>query len=449
MPLRIPLGVVGSSRLEPSEYWFSSISKESYQATQDLAVDSQGFIYHLGYDSDTVGNMVIIKYDSLGSVIWLKEFQTSGREAYGTSLNIDSGDNLLVIGSAYDTNTSNLDFIMLKLTSDGNIVWQKALYDGTNSYNSFHAELGDVDNSNNFYGLTQTSLNPSVNVYVSDRKIVKLNSSGSLQTQKHFRHDGGRELSLSGISVNQSNQEVYSYGNSNEDNFTTGRPVVFKTNSSLSSISWSKELTPSSGYGAVTGLDLDTSGNAYAVWYQNEPSLVSYLTKFNSSGSIQWQRQTDASIGGVFWLHSFVAPDGFIYLYGRDQNVSRRLVIFKYNSSGVLQWQRYIDGAGYVNALRIGMDPSNQLVLSYDRTPDEAYEFGTIRIPADGSLVGTHGGYTYEAGSYTETSFSGSWGNSSVNIYNPGTYSTNLSVSNSNYSEITAAPYSQTRTDIR
>lgn len=449
MPLRIPLGVVGSSRLEPSEYWFSSINKAVFEATQDIATDSQGHIYHLGFDSDTVANMVLTKYDTFGNVIWLKEFQTSGRDAYGTSLNVDSNDNLLMIGSGYDTNTTNLDFIMLKMNSAGSIIWQKALFDNENSYNSFHAELGDVDNSNNFYGLTQTSLNPSVNVFISDRKILKFNSSGSLQAQKHFRHTGGRELSLRGMSVNQSTQEVFAYGDSNEDNFTTGRPTVMKTNSSLTSISWSKEFVPSSGYGQVAGLDVDSSGNSYAVWYQNEPSLVAYLTKFDSNGNVQWQRQTDVSTGGAFWLHSFAAPDGFIYLYGRDQNVSNRLIVFKYNSSGVLQWQRYIDGAGYTYVLRIEMDSSNNLILSYDKTPDTTNNLGTIRIPADGSLTGSHGDYTYEASTYTETSFSGSWGNSSVSLLDPSQYSTSLSVANANYSEVTAEQYTQTRTDIR
>jgi hypothetical protein len=444
----MPLGVVGSSKRSPSEYWVSSIDKETFEGSEDIASDSLGNIFHLGFDSDTLGNMILIKYDSFGEVVWLKEYNCSGSEGYGISLKIDSSNNLYIVGTAFSTNASRLDHTMFKLDNNGNIIWQKALYDGTNSYNAFHLDVGDIDNSGNFYGMSVTTLNPGPNINISDRKIIKLNSSGSLQTQRHVYYSSTRELSLTSMIANRSTSEIYASGDHNADGFTTSVPIILKTDSSLSSVSWSRELQLSAGYGSVTSTSIDSSGNTYSTFYFTSPSTTSGLVKFNSSGTVQWQRQT-SSASGAFWMEVYAAPDGFIYVYGRDQAVSNRLVIFKYNSNGVLQWQRYIDNAGYVYVLKIGMDPNGKLLLTADRDNSGNYNLLTIRLPADGSLTGTHGSYVYGTGSYTETSYSGTWNSSSVSLQNPSTYSTTLSISNANYVSVTPEAYTQKRTDIR
>jgi hypothetical protein len=447
-PLLIPLSVVGSGKLSPSEYWISSVDKESFEASQDIAADSLGNIFYLGFTSGSVGSMVLIKYDSFGLIIWLKEYRCNGLEGYGISLKVDSSNNLYIVGTGKTVSTSRLDFAMLKLDNDGNILWQKTLYDGTNSYSPFHSDIGDVDAAGSFYGMTITSLNPAVNVNITDCKIVKLNNSGTLQTQRHFYYSSAREVAFRSMRVNRSTGEVYASGDHNEDNFLTSVPAIVKTNSALSSISWSREHPLSAGSGSITSTSIDSSGNSYSVMFFTDPALTSVLVKFNSSGTVQWQRQTNTSIG-VFWLYVYAAPDGFIYLYGRDQMVAGRMVIFKYNSSGVLQWQRYLDNAGYVYVTRLSMDSSGALVLTIDRDNTGAYNMMTVRIPADGSLIGTHGAYVYGAGSYTESSYSGSWIASNISLQNPATYSTTLSITDANYSEAPVAPYTQTRTDIR
>ncbi len=442
------MGLLGASSEQAiSEYWFSEVDKGSFESNQDVAADSQGNIYFLGTDNDSVNNMVLIKYDNFGNIAWLKEFQTSGRSAYGHSIAVDSNDDLLILGSALDTNPDDLDAIMMKINSSGTIVWQKALTDNVNNYNQFHSNATSVDSSDNFYSLVDTTFTPEPNVSIPDVKIVKLNSSGSLQVQKHIAESNDRAVRGRAISVNSSTGEAYFFGSTATGSFTTARPVILKTNSALSSASWSKEFILPSGYGAEVGGDVDSSGNAYMAWYETDSGTTLYLTKFDSSGNVQWERQSPGS--EVFWETVFVAPDGFIYLVGADQNVSDKVVIFKYNSSGVLQWQRSITNTGQAFVYRLSMDSSGELILSFDRGPDNENKFGTARLPADGSLTGTHGGYVYAVGSYTESSSSETWTNANMVLQDTSVESTTLFITNSSIAEITADSFTQTRTDIR
>lgn len=450
-PLLLPLGVVGSGKRAPSPYWISTISTTVFEANQDIAIDSNNNIFVIGLDSDTLPEAILIKYDSMGNVLFIKKFKTStNRETYFCSLEIDSADNLCIVGSGYDTNSSRLDYTVTKIDNSGNIVWQKALYDGTNSYNSFHDKLVDVDNSNNVYGMTQTTFNPSVNVYISDMKLVKLNSSGTLLTQRHFRDADGRESRFVGLKVNKTNGEIYVCGGTNEDSFTTNIATIFKTDNAASSVSWSKQLPPSDpeAYSDITEISVDDSGNVYSVGYDNSTQIC-FLTKFNSSGTVQWQVQTPYS--GAFWLNVEVdKTSGNIYVGGRDQSTSN-VILFKFNSSGTLLWQRMLSQTsyGYTRPLYVS-DDSQFVVVGTDKNlaVNSEYNLVAIKVPADGSLTGSHKGSVYSVSSYPVTTFSGSWSDANMQTAATSSYSTTLSMTNATAVGTDITQYDLYRTDM-
>jgi hypothetical protein len=454
-PLLIPMASIGSSRPAPSEYWISTLSTTVFEGSQDVAIDSNNNIFHLGFDSDTLAEAILTKYDFMGNVIFMKKFKTStNREAYISSVELDSSDNLCVVGCAFDTNSSKLDYTVIKFDNNGDILWQKVLYDGTNGYNSFHDKLVDVDSSGNIYGMTQTSLNPSTNVYISDRKMVKLNSSGSLLTQRHFADSRGRGTSLTGLKVRKSTGEVHVCGNTNAGSFSTGIATVFKTNNVASNAIWSKELpsTISGDYSSIVEMDIDESGNVYILGFESGQSEC-FLVKFNSSGVVQWQRKTPYA-SGAFWLGVEVhSATNSVYVTGRDQSgaYTNGLTLFRFDSSGNLQWQRVIDNLGYFYTRPISIsNDGSTIILAADKNTayvDEA-NLVTIRLPSDGSLIGNHNGNNYVQSSYTISTYSGAWTGASMYTQATSAASTTLSIANATYIPASTT-YEQNRVDIR
>ena len=84
-------------------------------------------------------------------------------------------------------------------------------------------------------------------------------------------------------------------------------------------------------------------------------------------------------------------------------------IIAKYNSSGTLQWQRYFGGGGndddYFES--IALDSSENILLcGKTETSSVPTDILIVKLPNDGSLTGTHGPYTYAASSLTDASSS-------------------------------------------
>ncbi len=92
---------------------------------------------------------------------------------------------------------------------------------------------------------------------------------------------------------------------------------------------------------------------------------VALLAKFNSSGALQWQK---ILLGDNFSGITSVAvgPDGFVYvcgafrLAGKDVN---NCLIAKFNSSGTLQWQKTLYKYDYDYSYGIAVGPDDSVYI--------------------------------------------------------------------------------------
>ena len=134
---------------------------------------------------------------------------------------------------------------------------------------------------------------------------------------------------------------------------TSGNIVVMKLKNS-GQVIWQKNLQGLKAYTSSVGQTLDSSGNVYVVGrttsgYSGPGGGEKHIVtmKFNSSGTLQWQRSIEFntlcypggvavdSSGGVYVCGDF-ATGGYPYY---DEGF-----VAKYNSSGTLQWQKEIVG---------------------------------------------------------------------------------------------------------
>ena len=129
--------------------------------------------------------------------------------------------------------------------------------------------------------------------------------------------------------------------------------MLFSSGINIKGGSWVATLGGSSDdYGYSIAVAPDNS--VYVCGYANSTGPIGndlLIAKFNSSGSLQWQKTLSDSMHdhGNFIT---VASDGSVYVCGETDSYSEDpyepyydLLITKFNSSGSLQWQKILGGS--------------------------------------------------------------------------------------------------------
>jgi uncharacterized delta-60 repeat protein len=109
---------------------------------------------------------------------------------------------------------------------------------------------------------------------------------------------------------------------------------------SAGTIQWQRSL--SNNYTSASGLTVDDSGNVYIVGSANDTgTLFVVVAKYNSEGTIQWQRSLSGTFSAV-GQGIYIDNSGNVYITGYTNLVTNNndLLIAKYNSAGTIQWQR-------------------------------------------------------------------------------------------------------------
>ncbi|MFA5794913.1 MAG: fibronectin type III domain-containing protein [Candidatus Brocadiia bacterium] len=143
-------------------------------------------------------------------------------------------------------------------------------------------------------------------------------------------------------------------------------------------------------YGSTT----DANGNVYLTGVTDSFGAGGqdvFLTKYNSSGVIQWQRSWGGVVTDTAYALVVDAPSGNIYVAGQTNNFgsgNSDAVLLKYNSNGVLQWQKTWGGASNDTAYAIGVDASGYIYMagntaSYGAGNGDAF---LVKFDSTGSL---------------------------------------------------------------
>lgn len=96
-----------------------------------VVMDDSLNVYSSGYGILPIGNEIVtIKYDQFGNEKWITRYPTyEGDYLRPTYSAVDKENNLVVVGYSYISN--NYDFVTLKYTPEGNLLWSR-IYNGGN-----------------------------------------------------------------------------------------------------------------------------------------------------------------------------------------------------------------------------------------------------------------------------------------------------------------------------
>ena len=260
-------------------------------------------------DGDVTGNhgssdFWIVKLTSTGELDWQKSFGSSSAD-YANSIQQTTDGGYIIAGSSASNdgdvsgNHGSSDYWIVKLTSTGQLDWQKSLGGSSNDW-----AYSIQQTSEGGYIIAGTSISDDGDITLNngwfDCWIVKLTSSGQLDWQKSFGGTGGDYA----YSVQQTTDEGYiiagsSYSNDGDVSGNHGDLdywVVKLTSSG--DLDWQKSLGGSSfdealsmqqttdeGY-IIAGTSVSDDGDVTG----NHGNRDYWIVKLTSSGDIDWQK---------------------------------------------------------------------------------------------------------------------------------------------------------------
>ena len=373
-------------------YWIATLGGSTGDIGRSIAIDGSGNVYVAGYTtSQGAGNsdILITKYNTSGVIQWQRTLGGTLND-YGYGIVVDSSGNAYVAGATLSQGAGSSDILITKYDTSGAIQWQRIL-GGTRDDAGYAIAL---DSSANVYVAGYTGAGAAND----DLLVTKYNSSGTIQWQRTLGgsvNDYGYGIAL------DSSANVYVAGYTRSQGAGSADMLITKYNTS-GTIQWQRIL---GGTGAEVGycVAVDSSGNVYAAGSTTPVSTSAIMiTKYNTSGTIQWQRTLTGSVNALAYG---IALDSSANVYIVGQALSPvDVIIAKYNTSGTIQWQRTLSGT--LNDLGYGivLDNSGNMYIAGQTTSTGAGSNDVLiaKLPSDGSLTGTYGPWTYAASSLTD-----------------------------------------------
>ncbi|MEA3348992.1 MAG: sortase [Chloroflexota bacterium] len=267
--------------------WNTFLGSERLDQSNDIAIDSSGYIYFIGYSEASWGTPVrpfsgnpdafVAKLDSDGNLIW-NTFLGSNSFDIGTGIVVDQHSNVYISGVSGESWGEPIrpfaggvnDAFVAKLDEKGNLVWNTFLgsddnYEGgaDNGFDIAVDDNGYVYTVGYSYGEWGTPVRPHGGN--TDSFAAKLDNDGNL-IWNTFLGSGAGDVGTS-IAVDK-NGSAYVGGNSNEAWGTPVRSYSAESDTFLAklnsdgTIQWNTFLG-SSKSDSGSDIYIDENGNAY------------------------------------------------------------------------------------------------------------------------------------------------------------------------------------------
>ncbi len=271
---------------------------------------------------------------------------------------IDNHGDIIVAGNSDSTN--GYDYIVLKYTSSGNLIW-KQRYNGIgNGYDYLSGMV--LDDSGNVYvtGSSEEGISRGGINWVT----IKYNSDGAMKWKRSLNWTANNTDENFGMNIdNDRNIYVIGFGRVT----SLERAMLTMKYSSNGDSVWCQSYTSlpqrsNWGYSVVA----DDSDNVYSSGYGAVPTGNEIITmKYNSDGNEKWVR-TAPTNEGDYLRPTFSAVDDennlVVVGYGYFSN-NYDFQTLKYSSNGDIIWSRYYAGLNDDHANCLTVDKENNILI--------------------------------------------------------------------------------------
>jgi hypothetical protein len=365
-------------------YWLSTLGGAGADSGESAATDSLGNVYSLGHTNSTgLGQraVLLVKQNSNGVVQWQRTLSGTNYDTTG-AVTVDSSNNVYIGAYQGSEGAGDQDLLVAKYSSSGVIQWQRILGGATYDFGYGIA----TDSSGNVYVVGVTS---NSGTGAQSLLLAKYNSSGAILWQKTL--SGTAADAGYGIAIDSSDN-VYAVGEAYIEGI--GRTILLAKYNSSGTIQWQRNLE-ADGQGFEVAID--SSDNVYVAGNTRSEGTGSYtaiVAKYNSSGTIQWQRILSGTGNDQFRGIAIDSNDN-VYAVGISTSTTGGdfdYIIAKYDASGTIQYQRTLGGASNSFGLGAAIDSRDNVYL-FGRSGSTAAsgdDFLLAKLPNDGSLTGTY-----------------------------------------------------------
>ena len=314
-----------------------------------LVIDGMGNVYVSGisYASASINEYATIKYSPAGSPLWIRRYSMQLNDnADAKSIAVDDAGNVYVTGHSYKIH-EGYNILTIKYNSAGTLQWLKR-YDNIDSYSDEAVGVA-VDGTGNVYVAGYSVIAGGDWDYVT----IKYNSSGTEMWTRKYDGPGHGYDKVKGLVLDASGN-IYVTGYSAGDG-TAWDFATIKYNGA-GWVQWVKRYDGPKGndYDEATAIAVDAIGNVYVTGFSSISEIQNmryeYTTiKYNITGTEQWVQKFD---GGNFHMGhpTSITLDGSgnTYITGlfRITDTTSEIGTIKYSSAGVQKWVRRYNGSG-------------------------------------------------------------------------------------------------------
>ncbi len=381
-------------RAQINEEWVyrynGSVNSDDY--FYDVKTDKLDNVILTGYSQEGTINkadILVVKLTPSGQLIWLKKFNgTSNQNDYGKNIEVDSENNIYVLGTTINSGTLT-DVTAIKLTSAGDLIWLRN-YNAGNDRNDYSKDM-IIDSIGNLYitGYSDSAQESSNCI------TIKYDSTGTLLWSNIYRtnyvsHDRGNKI------VFDKNGNIIVTGtgftqNSGFDYLTikydvTGNTIWAKT------FNDEPDISIDNGESIITDINNNvfvTGSCSNSITFRSNIVTV----KYNSAGQIIWAKKFNG-LGNDddYPVDILVDNSNNVIVGGRTTgfNSSFDYLVLKYSNSGDSIWNRKYSGPGNYDDIlsAVSIDNLNNIYVTGDLFSSNSNIF-TVKYNDAGDIVWT------------------------------------------------------------
>jgi len=354
-----------------------------------IAINSNQNVFASGYlwttPETNEDDYIIIKYGLNGDTVFTRTFNILGEDE-AVTMAVDINNNIIVAGKS--ENPTVYDIVVLKYSSDGNLLWQ-ASYNGPSNRRDEPC-CSAVDDASNIYVLGK--------IYISNTQfntvILKYNSSGTMQWANIINIGPGGITNPVSMALVKTTGNIYITGyysdGVNNEIFT-----LKVTNNGAQQ--WIKMLSPQSVISSSsTSIALDNQENVFVCGKANINNSPGFITlKYNSSGDSIWSKVYSTSPSNSEDCAMSICTDsaGNSYITGKSYlgsgSVQNEIVTISYSPTGIQRWiSHYYNNIDNI-PVQIALNRNNKpIICAYSKGTPGYYEYLCLRYSSSGQSEG-------------------------------------------------------------
>ncbi|MCI0448672.1 MAG: SBBP repeat-containing protein [Chlorobi bacterium] len=384
--LLIISGFAPFSQAQVSEQWIAryhpSLSQNDYG--NDMLLDELGNIYVIGITKNQISgdnNWIILKYSSSGNMLW--EITYNGLYSNGSdeaiSIALSNTENCIyVTGFVRPLNAGPRSIITKKITFSGEQIWSKT-----------YTSNDDIP--------FKIAVSESGNIFVAGRTntsglLIKYNQNGDLQWIKDYNFNNLLNNGFVDMCIDPE-ENIYAVSSSGTNPIVSDFTAT-KFNSSGNLI-WEKIYNgPANDNDEPCSIGIDNNGNIYAagksrgIGTEYDFTVVSY----DNSGEMRWESRI-ASLLDDEASDLFIDNQSRIYVTGyiSAPQVSADFLTVKYSQEGNIFWQRQFNNPYNYWDIAQSITVDNQynvyITGKSGRPPLQLADYTTLKYNLSGELV--------------------------------------------------------------